>query len=422
MVKTWGKNGDVNVPIILPFNSDTHMRKHSDWLRSFVDFASLGEAPLSFYFWTGVSTIAGALRRRVWVDMKQFQWVANQYIILVAPPGIVSKSTTAAVGMNLLKEVPGVNFGPDVVTWQKLIEDMSKANEMVYWPEKEIYLPMSCVTISSSEFGNLLDPSNREMVDVLVSLWDGQPGAFKKATKTSGNDQIENPWINIIACTTPAWISGNFPDYMIGGGFTSRCLFVYAEKKRQLVAYPADHAPADYSATRESLIQDLERISTLVGEYTLTTEAKTWGAQWYERHYSEKHAHLSPEQFGGYLARKQAHIHKLSMVLSAARSDELVIHRDTLEMAAGLVDALEQDMPKVFGKIGLNPKTRALSDLVEIIAANGSMTQQDLYRKLSRQVTFQEFTPLLQSAAEAGFIRISQQGASIIISAGAHSQ
>ena len=60
--------------------------------------------------------------------------------------------------------------------------------------------------------------------------------------------------------------------------------------------------------------------------------------------------------------------------------------------------------------------------LVEIIAANGSMTQQDLYRKLSRQVTFQEVTPLLQSAAEAGFIRISQQGASIIISAGAHSQ
>lgn len=398
------------------------MRKHSDWIRSFVDFASLGEAPLSFYFWTGVSTIAGALRRRVWVDMKQFQWVANQYIILVAPPGIVSKSTTAAVGMNLLKEVPGINFGPDVVTWQKLVEDMAKANEMVYWPEKEIYLPMSCVTISSSEFGNLLDPSNREMVDVLVSLWDGQPGAFKKATKTSGNDSIENPWINIIACTTPAWISGNFPDYMIGGGFTSRCLFVYAEKKRQLVAYPALHAPADYAQTRESLIHDLERISTLVGEYGLTSEALAWGDQWYEAHYASKHEHLSQEQFGGYLARKQAHIHKLAMILTASRTDELLITKEVLQQAAGLVDALEQDMPKVFGKIGLNPKTRALSDLVEIVAACGSINQQELYRKLSRQVTFQEFTPLLQSAAEAGFIRISQQGSSILISAGAHAQ
>ena len=400
--------------------SDT--RHHKDWLQAFVDYASLGEAPLSFYFWTGISTIAGALRRRVWVDMKQFQWVANQYIILVAPPGIVSKSTTAAVGMNLLKEVPGINFGPDVVTWQKLVEDMGKAGEMVYWPEKEVYLPMSCVTISSSEFGNLLDPSNREMVDVLVSLWDGQPGAFKKSTKTSGNDSIDNPWINIIACTTPAWISGNFPDYMIGGGFTSRCLFVYAEKKRQLVAYPADHAPANYEQKKLSLIADLERISTLVGEYTLTTEAKTWGNQWYEAHYANKHEHLSAEQFGGYLARKQAHIHKLAMILSAARSSHLVIQKETLIQAAALIDALEKDMPKVFGKIGLNPKTRALSDLAEIIAATGALTQQELYRKLSRQVTWQEFTPLLQSACEAGFVKLSQQGATIIVSPGSHAR
>lgn len=396
------------------------MRKHKDWLRAFTEFASYWEAPTKFYFWTGVSTIAGALRRRVWIDQKYFQWVANQYIILVAPPGIVSKSTTASVGINLLKEVPGINFGPDVVTWQKLVEDMSKANEMVYWPEKETYLPMSCVTIASSEFGNLLDPTNREMVDVLVALWDGQPGAFKKGTKTSGNDQIENPWINIIACTTPSWISGNFPEYMIGGGFTSRCLFVYADKKRQLVAYPDGHVPANFQAQREDLIHDLERISTLVGEYGLSPQARVWGEAWYERHYAEPHPNLSPEQFGGYLARKQTHIHKLAMALSASKSDELTIHADTLEMAAGLVDALEVDMPKVFGKIGLNPKTKALNDLVELVAAAGSMPQQELYRRLSRQVTFQDFTPLLQSACEAGFITIKQIGASNLIFAGAH--
>lgn len=383
-------------------------RIHDDWLRAFLNYSSYGEAPTKFYFWVGVSTIAGALRRRVWIDQKYFQWVANCYIILVAPPGIVSKSTTASVGMSLLKEIPNVTFGPDVVTWQKLVEDMAKSKELVYWPEKECYLPMSCVTLSSSEFGTFLNPNDREMVDVLVSLWDGQPGAFNKSTKTSGNDSIENPWINIIACTTPAWIAGNFPEYMIGGGFTSRCIFVYADQKRQAIAYPANHVPPDFSEKRAELIHDLEIISTLVGEYRLSPEATTWGEKWYDTHWKTRHEHLSAEQFGGYLARKQTHIHKLAMILSAARSDELIIQQPVLEMASGLVDALETDMPKVFDKIGRTAMTKALSDLCEALAAYGAQTTRELYRRLSRQVTYQEFEKLLQSAIEGGFAKLVQ--------------
>lgn len=385
-------------------------RIHPDWIKAFLQYSSYGEAPSKMYFWVAVSTIAGALRRRVWIDQKYFQWVTNCYVILVAPPGIVSKSTTASVGMNLLKEVPGITFGPDVVTWQKLVEDMAKAQELVYQPSTEQYLPMSCCTIASSEFGTLLNPQDREMVDVLVSLWDGQPGAFKKSTKTSGSDCIENPWINIIACTTPAWIAGNFPEYMIGGGFTSRCIWVYADKKRQEVAYPADHVPPGFQKMREELIHDLEIISTLVGEYHLSPDATSFGEEWYSKHWRTKHEHLPTEQFGGYLARKQTHIHKLAMILSAAESDELLITRDKLQLAALMVDALEEDMPKVFDKIGRNPMTKALSDLCEVIAAFGRMPRQELYRRLSRQVTWNDFGNLLQSAAEAGFVTISQVG------------
>ena len=70
------------------------MRNHADWLTAFMDYASYGEAPRHMYFWTGVSAIAGALRRKVWIDQAYFKWYPNFYIVLVAPPGIVSKSTT----------------------------------------------------------------------------------------------------------------------------------------------------------------------------------------------------------------------------------------------------------------------------------------------------------------------------------------
>jgi len=391
-------------------------RIHKDWITAFLQYSSYGEAPTKFYFWVAVSTIAGALRRRVWIDQKYFQWVTNFYVVLVAPPGVVSKSTTANVGMNLLKEVPGISFGPDVVTWQKLVEEMGQAKELVYWPEKEGYLPMSCITIASSEFGNLLNPSDREMVDVLVSLWDGQQGCFQKATKTSGSDTVENPWINIIACTTPSWIAGNFPEYMIGGGFTSRCVWVFAEKKRQTVAYPADAVPPEFLQMRGDLIHDLEIISNMIGEFSLSPAAKAFGVDWYESHWKAKHDHLPKDQFGGYIARKQTHIHKLAMILSASQSDSLVIEEQTLRNAAAMVDALESDMPFVFDKIGRSAMTKALADLIDIASGYASISRKELYRRLSRQVTWKEFVDLVQSASEAGFIRMVQTGSEIFIS------
>lgn len=385
-------------------------RHSSDWLKSFVDYGSCGEAPLKMLFWTGISTIAGALRRRVWIDQPHYQWTPNFYVILVAPPGVIAKSTTASIGMNLLREVPGVKFGPDVVTWQALIETMGAASELALDSSTGEYLPMAALTISSSEFGTLLDPSDRGMVDALVSLWDGQKGVFTKITKSSGNDSIENPWLNIIACTTPGWIAGNFPEYMVGGGFTSRCVFVYAERKRQLIAYPDEHILANFAELRTRLIQDLEQISTLIGEYRMTEGARVWGRHWYEQHSSKRPEHLDNDRFGGYLARKQTHIHKLAIVLAAAQSDHLEIRAEHLEFAESLISSLERDMPMVFSTIGQTQVTRGLSELVKIVLTKGRMNQTVLYRQLFRTMGQKEFQEALNSAVLAGYLRIERQG------------
>jgi hypothetical protein len=391
-------------------------RKNKDWLKAFIDYASTGEAPLPTLFWTGVSTIAGALRRRVWIDQSHFQWVPNFYIILVAPPGIISKSTTANIGMNLLREVPGIKFGPNVVTWQALVQSMAGALELA-GPIVETgeYLPMSAITIASSEFGNLLNPQDKQMVDILVDLWDGQVGKFEKETKASGNDKIENPWINIIACTTPAWISGNFPEYMIGGGFTSRCIFVFSEEKRQLIAYPAQHVPPDFKQKRADLIHDLEIISNLIGEYIIHPDAIAWGEEWYANHWKNKPPHLDNGQFGGYLARKQTHIHKLSIIIAASKRDELTILRDDLIFSEKMVTALEHDMPKVFSQIGQNEVTRGMAELVTIVQRYGTVNETTLYKELFRIMGYDEFSKALSSASRANRVSITQTGPDRII-------
>lgn len=395
-------------------------RRLKNWLTGFAEYARFGEAPDNTLFWTGVSTIAGALRRKVWIDMGYFKWVPNFYVILVAKPGIISKSTTANIGMNLLRQVPGIKWGPEVVTWQSLVQNMAESRESFIDPSTGEYIDMSAITICSDEFGNLLNPQDREMVDIFVGLWDGKEGTFEKKTKSSGNDAIVNPYINIIACTTPAWISGNFPEYMIGGGFTSRCVFVYADKKRQLVAYPKRQM--DKSGTdrilklKEDLVHDLEQIAMLAGEMTLTEEAFTWGEAWYEKHWSTRHRHLDPDQFGGYLARKQTHIHKLAMVLSAAEGDSLVITPHTLELAANLTTGLEADMNMVFSKIGQNDITRLAAQLIDIITREGKITQQQLYSHVFRIASYNDFLEAFQSCVNAGQLAVMNSQGTITVS------
>jgi len=328
-------------------------RHFKSWLGAYLTFTKYSEAPGDFHFWTGVSTIAGALRRRVWIDQRHFEWTPNFYIVFVAPPGIATKSTTIGIGHGLLREVEGVNFGPASATWQALTESIASAAELVPLTpgdfEGEVY-PMSCITLGVSELGTLMDMDNPQLINVLIDLWDGKKTIWEHKTRTQGSIVIENPWINMIGATTPDWIRKNFTESTIGGGLTSRIIFIYGDNKRQLVAYPGDTIDAkENQEFATKLIEDLRTISQLIGEYTLTPDAKEWGTRWYNDHWTSirEGTPLADKNFGGYVARKQTHIHKLAIVVAASRRDELVITLDDLQFAAGIITATEPHLQRV---------------------------------------------------------------------------
>jgi hypothetical protein len=246
------------------------------------------------------------------------------------------------------------------------------------------------------------------MVDLLVALWDGKQGNFVKKTKNAGSDEVENPWINLIACTTPSWIAGNFPEYMLGGGFTSRCVFVYAEEKTKLVPYLMDVVPEDHDEVAEKLIEDLIDIAeTPIGPYTITKEAKEWGGDWYRKHYSERSLSLDDERFGGYIARKQTHIHKLAMVLAASEGNDMLITENHLSVANAMVTDLEPDMARVFSKIGKSDYSFYADRLVQFIHKSGTVKYEEAYRFIHVHFpSARDFEDILAGLIRAGFVRM----------------
>lgn len=389
-------------------------RQFPDWIQAYMQYTANTEAPDKMHFWTAVSVIAGALRRRVWISQGDvFKWVPNFYIVFVAPPGIVSKSTTASIGMRLLRELKGINFGPDSLTWQALTQSMGNGMTEHVAINGKMH-PMTCVTLSISEFGVMLDTENKQMIDVLTDLWDGSDRVWHKSTKTSGNDVIENPWINMIACTTPAWIAQSFSSVAVMGGFVSRCIFVYADHKRRLVALPGEEVMPGQDVYRARLVEDLQRIAELKGEFVLDNKAKAWVYKWYEEHNAlmREAVGSATEILSNFAARKQTHMVKLAMILSAARRDDKVITTAELETAAIMIDALELDLPKIFRVLGAGMANMTVGiDLVQWMERrNAPVKKSEAYRAFFSRCKSKDFDDLLVSAVKAGYILLEQRG------------
>lgn len=311
--------------------------------------------------------------------------------------------------MEMLREVDGIHFGPDSATWQAVTEAFIEAAG----PVEGIGL-MSAITVAASELGTFLDPRNREMIDVLNALWDGQEAPWQRRTKGDGVSEIQNPWLNFLGCTTPGWIEENFPEHAIKGGFTSRTVFVYADRKRELIAYPKlrmDASGAEFRKLRRWLINDLKAIAQIKGEYVLSEAATTWGISWYERHWTQGVSHLDADLHGGYIARKQTHIHKTAMVLAAAETTDLVIEAKHLQQAEQLITSLEFSLPNVFNSIIDNKEAQYSALLVRIVRRHPKGVQKRaVWRTLFSSMSENDFKLACQGAINAGYIREGAKG------------
>ncbi len=362
-------------------------RHFKHWLDAYIEYTRDMESPLNFHFWTGIATIAGALRRRVWIDMRKFIWTPNFYIILVAPAGIAAKSTSISIGMDLLLKLPteaGIRFGPESMTWQKLADSLAESTEFVKYLDlkgRQSLQPMSAITCGVSELGTFLTMDDDKLLSFLIRMWDGGDATFTHSTKASGDVEVRAPWLNVIAATTPSWLSQNFPPVMIGGGLASRIIFIHETQKRALIPYPDEmQQDIEHERRKKELIDDLYHISQLAGPYFLNEEARIWGRAWYiNHHHGGRPIHMASERYSGYIARKQTHLHKVAMVVAASRRDELFIDISDLIEAERIINIMEKQMLKTFESIGQNEIANAILEIRSFISAQpGKRVRQDI--------------------------------------------
>jgi len=387
-------------------------RIFDSWFNGYRKYTFNTEAPGAFHWWTAVSTIAGAMQRKVYIDQKTFDWVPNFYNCLVGQAGLVTKSTSLRMGEQLLRKLgKKIRFGSQSGSWQAMAKEIQDSKYQIQGGL------MSCpISYFVSEFGTFFDPQNREQVDFFVDSWDAQKTGFTRSTISGGQVEIQCPCVNILAATTPTWIKENFTATMVGGGFASRLIFVRGHAKRKLIAYPGlEETDEDHLKLQEQLVSDLRQIGEMEGPMHLTPEAVEWGRDWYLGHYTKKRQ-LSGERFDGYYARKQTHMHKLAIILSAAEGSSMKVEVRHLSQANDQLLLVEKDLASVIDNVTSKQiSTTHKREILSIIRGEGEIDREELYAQLFQMMSGPDFDKGLSDLIKARQITISPRGGKTLL-------
>jgi hypothetical protein len=362
------------------------------WLDAYLAYTAESESPEEYHLWVGISAIAGALRRQVFVDMGYFSLYPNMYIVLVGPAGRCKKSTAMRIGRGMLSQNPKLDFTTDSVTRERLIQDLSQAFKD----------GQSAMTAYSSEFASLLTSSGMDMVVFLTDIFDC-PQEWSHKTKVGGTNKIKAPFLNLIGATTPDWISKAMPLDTVGIGLTSRIVFVFADTPRRKPPFPK--LTPEQKILGEMLAQDLIAISDIQGEYTFSPDALKAYEEWYEGRVEEPNTSGDP-RLAGYFERKPMHLLKLAMIVAASRRDEPVIELADLEGATELFRRIEERMPRVFAAVGKNPINADKEELYAYLLHTGGMTMGQMMDRFSYALRKDELIEVIETLMMIGKIRL----------------
>ena len=349
------------------------------------------DAPSSFITWGAISLIGATLKNNVFFEIGTYTLYPNQFVVLVAPPGIGKGTVMTFVEqiVNENKGSPAVNILPDRVTAERIIELIAdgwptplglQGQQLVVGPNDH-----NCL-LFSTELRVLLG-SSQWMLEFLEEAWSKT--TFKYQTKNKGNVTIDTMCCSLLAASVPDFLKNANKEIalVISGGFTSRCLFIYAEEQSKDLPWPEPLKKNVASkALYDDLVHDLKEISTLRGDFKVSAGARILFEDFLKKNRAAASRDDS-EAVANFRARVKAHVLKLAMVLSASRSNNMVISDIDMQNSISEIQKVTKTLELLFRGAGDSLDASAAARVENVVDKYGMVSKKELLRILRRHVT-----------------------------------
>lgn len=379
--------------------SEQLARQLPNWLSAYGQYTEDTESPASFHVWTALWVLAGALRRKVWIEAGHFNIYPNLYVLLVAPPGKARKTAAISIGTKFLEKLK-VPLVADNITREALIRQAAESIQLDTAPEGLVYTHNS-LSLASPEFVVFMGQNNFQMIDLLTDWFDCK-SPWRYITKGQGVDEIEGLFFNMLGAATSEGLGSHLPEASIGGGFTSRIVFVVERDKRKSVAFP--ELTAEQRRVGELLHGDLRYIADrFFGPMRLTDGAKAFYKSWYDS--DDRNKLIADVRMAPYLERKPLHVLKVAMLIHVAIKDSMEIDEEDIDYAIKMLNMIEPQMPEAFNSVGLNKNAGVQSRIYQHIAQFKHISFEDLMTAFWRDVENHQMVNILETLTQMGSVR-----------------
>lgn len=316
-------------------------RKLADWVEGFVALTETSGSPERLRRWAGITCLAGVLERKVWVFTAGANLYPNLYTFLVSPPG-VGKSRVLNEVYGMWRAVPDHYVAAPNVSKASLIDELADASRAIIRPGcTPSTVEFNSLKILASELGVFLPEFANEFMNTLTDIYDCYPYSERKRTKNL-QINIPKPQINLLAGTTPNYLSNLLPDGAWDQGFLSRTILVFAADKKLESLFATKSTNGEL---RKKLQDDLDKIGEVYGEISFTEEAAAMLDEW---HLGGQHPAPDHPKLTNYLTRRTAHLLKLCMVSCFNSSEEKVITVPHVQTAMDWLFDAETSIPEIF--------------------------------------------------------------------------
>jgi hypothetical protein len=330
------------------------------FLKAYTDYASrLTDAPPLFHTWMGIAMLSTALGNGCW----EWSWgrriCPNIWIVLLAPSGILRKTTSLNIGEDVLLDIAAGcadRIWPAEWSFEGLLSNMVRR-------------PSGILIIREFKRFNaaLGRDYSRGTKEMLVDTYDN-PTREARATKKDGEVVIEFPAPSLIGASTIDWFETSLQSEDIGGGFLSRMFVIPAKQSGEWRGLGASRSTADL-VVRQKLAEHLKTVRYgMSGELDISEIQDAFNA--WLRPYEQSWLHRCGPELVGTVARSGANVLKLAAIYQADSEASTVLSLEAFERARETVEFANEQMAGLLADgLGLSKDAKERRKFAEAVKA-----------------------------------------------------